>query len=53
MTILSVQKQFLSLTFLEVKHHWQMFFRVGILKNLTNFTGKHLRWRLILIKLKT
>ena len=27
------------------------FFKIGVLKNLTNFTGKHLRWSLFLIKL--
>ena len=27
-----------------------MFFKIGVLKNFTNFTGKHLRWSLFLIK---
>ena len=30
-----------------------MFFKIGILKNFAIFTGKHLCWRLFLIKLKT
>ena len=33
--------------------HSQMFFKVGVLKNYTNVTGKHLPWSLIFIKLKT
>ena len=32
---------------------WQMFFQIGVLKNFTNFTKKHLRWNLILVKLET
>ena len=28
-----------------------MFFKISVLKNLQNFTGKHLCWRLLLIKL--
>ena len=28
-----------------------MFFKIGILKNFTNFTGKHLCWSLFFIKL--
>ena len=31
---------------------WQMFFKIGVLKNFANFTGKHLRWSLFLIKLE-
>ena len=27
----------------------QMFFKIEVLKNFTNFTGKHLRWSLLLI----
>ena len=30
----------------------QMFFKIGILKNFTILTGKHLRWSLFLIKLQ-
>ena len=30
-----------------------MLFKIEVLKNFTNFTGKQLRWSLILIKLKT
>ena len=30
----------------------QMFFKIGVLKNFANFTGKHQRWNLFLIKLK-
>ena len=30
----------------------QMFFKVGVLKNFANFTGKHLCWSLFLIKLQ-
>ena len=30
----------------------QMFFKIGILKNSPNFTGKHLRWSIFLIKFK-
>ena len=30
----------------------QMFFKIGVLKNLANFTGKHLCWNLFLIKLQ-
>ena len=29
-----------------------MFFKIGVLKNIANFTGKHLRWSLFLIKLQ-
>ena len=31
----------------------QMFFKIGILKNFTIFTGKHLCWSVSLIKLQT
>ena len=31
---------------------WQMFFKTRVLKNFSVFTGKHLCWRLILIKLQ-
>ena len=31
---------------------WQMFFKTVVLKNLANFTGKHLCWNLFLIKLQ-
>ena len=30
----------------------QMFFKLGVLKNFANFTGKHLCWSLFLIKLQ-
>ena len=30
----------------------QKFFKIGVLKNFTNFTGKHLCWNLFLIKLQ-
>ena len=30
---------------------FHMFFKVNVLKNLQNFTGKHQCWRLLLIKL--
>ena len=30
----------------------QMFFKIGVLKNFAIFTEKHLRWSLLLIKLK-
>ena len=33
--------------------HSHMFFKTGVLKIFANFLGKHLRWSLILIKLKT
>ena len=33
--------------------HSQMFFKTGVLRIFANFLGKHLRWNLILIKLKT
>ena len=29
-----------------------MFFKIGVLTNFTNFTGKHLYWNLFLIKLQ-
>ena len=29
-----------------------MFFKIGALKHFSNFTGKHLRWSLFLIKLQ-
>ena len=32
--------------------HSQMFFKVGVLKNFANFTGKHLCWSLFLISLQ-
>ena len=31
---------------------WQMFFKMGVLKNFTNFTRKHQCWSLILVKLQ-
>ena len=31
----------------------QMFYKIGVLKNVANFTGKHLCWSLFLIKLQT
>ena len=31
----------------------QMFFKIGVLKNFANFTGKHLCWSLFLIKFQT
>ena len=31
----------------------QMFFKLGVLKNFPNFTGKHLCWNLFLIKFLT
>ena len=31
---------------------WQMFFNIGVLKNIPIFTGKHLCWSLFLIKLQ-
>ena len=31
----------------------QIFFKIGVPKNVANFTGKHLCWSLFLIKLKT
>ena len=31
---------------------WQMFFKIGVLKNSANLTGKHLCWSLFLIKLQ-
>ena len=30
----------------------QMFFKIGVLKNLANFTGKQLCWSLFLIELE-
>ena len=30
----------------------QMFFKISVLKNFANFTGKHLRWSIFLIKLQ-
>ena len=30
----------------------QMFFKIEVLKNFANFTGKHLCWSLFLIKLQ-
>ena len=30
----------------------QMFFKIGVLKNFANFTGKHLRWSIFLTKLQ-
>ena len=32
--------------------HSQMFFKLGVLKHFTNFTGKHLFWTLFLIRLQ-
>ena len=29
-----------------------MFFKIGVLEGFANFTGKHLRWSLFLIKLQ-
>ena len=31
---------------------WQMFFKIGVLKNFAIFSGKHLCWSLILVKLR-
>ena len=33
--------------------HWGCSIKKGVLKNYTNFTGKHLSWSLFLIKLHT
>ena len=33
--------------------HSQMFFKIGVLKNVTIFTGKHQCWNLFLIKLRS
>ena len=48
----------LSFSFILTKITWryrnspsQIFFKVGVLKNFANFTGKHLRWSLFLIRL--
>ena len=30
----------------------QIFFKIGVIKNFINFTGKHLCWSLFLIKFK-
>ena len=32
--------------------HWRCSVKEGVLKNLANFTGKHLRWSFFLIKLQ-
>ena len=32
---------------------WQMFLKIGVLKNFANFTGKHLCWSLFLIETPT
>ena len=32
--------------------HSQIFFRIGVLRNFAMFTGKHMCWSLILIKLQ-
>ena len=43
-------------TFLVVRNrnsHWQMFFKIGALKNLAIFTGQHLHRSLFLMKLQT
>ena len=32
--------------------HWQMFFKICLLKNFARFTGKHVCWNLFLIKLQ-
>ena len=32
------------------RSHWQMFFKIGVLKDFANFTEKHLCWSLFLIK---
>ena len=34
------------------KQPQEVFFRKGVLKNFANFTGKHLSWNLLLIKLQ-
>ena len=34
------------------KHRSQMFFKIGILKNFTNFIGKDLCWSFLVIKLQ-
>ena len=43
-----------SYTMLQIKEavgRSQMFFKIGVLKNFVNFSRKHLRWSLFLIKL--
>ena len=32
---------------------WQIFFKIDVIKKFVNFAGKHLRWSLFLIKIKT
>ena len=34
------------------KSEAQVFFKIGVLKNFANFTGKHLYWSLFIIKLQ-
>ena len=42
----------LNLSYWPNSSRFQMFFKVDVLKNLTSFTGKHLRWSSFLIKLQ-
>ena len=37
-------------TMVERSSRSQMFFKIGVLKNFKNVTGKHLRWGLFIIK---
>ena len=35
---------------IERSSRWQMFFKIGALKNFANFTEKHLSWGLFITK---
>ena len=37
-------------TMIERSSRWQMFFKIGALKNFANFTEKHLCWGLFITK---
>ena len=50
---LTQQSVSFSLPFIYRSICWLTFFKIDVLKNFTNFTGKQLCWSLILVKLQT
>ena len=49
----TIGKQIMSYLLNTRSSRSQMFFKISVLKNFKNFIGKHLRWSLFLIKLRT
>ena len=50
LVFLSQQSLNFLLSFVYRSIYWHIFFKIGVLKNVTNFTGKYLWYSLILVK---